>query len=517
MKMFKTGALALMLCAAALTGCLERNFIEDEGILTVDTREMVVPADMYEGPGLVTDTLYVTSNRSWSVIFDNPVDWVEADTTGHEDMARVSEITPLVFRFKDNEGSTERTATARLCCEDGEKYVTLRQEPISPRLVLTSSTDGFGSVIGDGDKLTIEFNTNVAWTASVKTGSTAKVTLSKSSGSKTGSITATVAENSDLDEKHATVVLSAAGCDPVEIPIGQLAGFPYFYFTDEVPDPENPEAPIPEHYATAGVPHYRIPIKTNSSWTAELVSVSGWPEGDVKVTASGTKSNTEIIIGFPATHDFSVAKGKIVVKVKAEGVEGEKIYTFWQEPCIKLRWWDEVNDVLVGATAATYPFSSPPLNNTYFPTSKGSANKTLMKPAELNLVLKDGGFTFTACSTQGYWRNGSTALMFGGAIGDYLKMPVIPGRRLYKIHYRWGGKLSPSASTFLLHLEDASGNAMEEASLASTSLSLKSPTSAKEPVTVDWVFPSTQAGVQYKLVADSANNFSVGDITLYYE
>ena len=116
MKQNKYIPLCLSVLASffALPSCLERQFSESESAVSVNTREILVPSDAFEGKNLVKDTLYITANRNWSVEIEPEVDWVSVDTTGWQNLAQVSEAHPLVFSFKDNGNDEERSATLNI-------------------------------------------------------------------------------------------------------------------------------------------------------------------------------------------------------------------------------------------------------------------------------------------------------------------------------------------------------------------------------------------------------------------
>ena len=46
-KLLKYGLSVIAVPALLLTGCLQRQFIEEEGVLAVNSRTRVVPADMF--------------------------------------------------------------------------------------------------------------------------------------------------------------------------------------------------------------------------------------------------------------------------------------------------------------------------------------------------------------------------------------------------------------------------------------------------------------------------------------
>ncbi len=501
MKISKFLNLALLAgTALASAGCLERNFVEDVGRISVDTREIVVPSDMYDGRNLVKDTLYVTSNRNWSVKFEDDVDWVTIDTTGHLNLARISDVTPLVFSFKDNETEAERTAQVRVTCEDGSKLITLRQEAISYRLVLLSSREGLGSVSSDKTEIPLEVNCNTDWTVKVMDGATASVTFSAPGGKYTGSVNAIVAENDEMITKDATIVISAKNCKDIEIPITQLKGIPYFRFTTE--------EGVNSIQAPTATDDYLIPIKTNTEWTAEVTSVEGYEPTTVSVVGSGTKSAETVKVTFPYTISGPV-DGKIVVRFKAEGVAAPVEFTITQKPGARIRYYDYEAKTRFNSTANA-SIVDPPFAKPYFPNSKGDALND-MKATEVTLTLRNG-LKFIAYSTAGFWQNSGTGLMFGEANGNYLKIPVIEGRKPVRMEYWWGlTRTANTANPLKLILVDPDGITVE------SNPAIELAPQAAGYSHGDFSFIGTEAGKQYKLQNNSAYNFGFGDLILYYE
>lgn len=503
MKVFKLWNLALLAgLALASSGCLERNFVEDVGVISVNTREIVVPSDLYEGRNLVKDTLYVTSNRNWSVTFEDDVDWVRLDTTGHMNLARISDVTPIVFSFDDNETEAERRVRARISCEDGDKYVNILQEPISYRLELVSSTDGFGSVSSDKTELPLEINCNTAWTAKVMSGNTAVVSFSKSSGKYSASLKAIVAENEEMITKDATIVLSATGCKDIEIPITQIAGLPYIRFQTE--------EGVNEYTAETAVSDYAIPFKSNTNWQAEIVTLEGYNETEVSIVTSGSKSATAVKVTFP--YCCGSKDGKIVVRITGDGVADPLEFTIHQKPGARIWYYNYESKTRYNSTT-TSCIQDPPMNTTYFPNSKGSA-RAEMKGTPVKITLKNG-LEFEAYSTDGYWQNSGTGLMFGQAKGDYLKFPAIEGRKLVKMYYAWGLTRTSSSTTPLkLHLIDPDGGEIES-SPSEISFEPKGTNMGFSDGT--YTFNGTLPGVSYTLENITSINFGFGDLILYYE
>lgn len=532
MRIIKFGNICLLVSLAALTGCLEREFVEEEGIMSVDTKELVVPADMYEGRNLVTDTVFVTSNRSWSAAFETDVDWVKMDTTGHQDMARISEVTPLVFRFKDNDSEDERTVKVKIFCADGDKEITLRQESIKYRLVLTSSTDGFGSIKSDGDTVKVIFNSNApGLSISSKSGSTAKMSYAATSDSGKSFeyiYKVSVAENEELVTKEGTIIVSSPKIPEekwIEIPVGQLEGYPYFRFTGEF---ENPDAP--EVKAVDGVSGIIFGIKTNTSWKAELVSSDGFKDiekydfdsaaqkwnksadgfaapGDV--VAAGVKTDATASIGFPATIAFG-SNPKIVVKFIAEGVSEPKTVTITQKPCV--RWWMGIldndhmwkNDASLGYAASdgsTWGLIYPPVSGTgALPTSSGSR---INVGKEMTFITKSG-ISFRVYTPYGMWRNSKSGIMIGrGENATWFEIPAIEGVALKSV---WLTNRAATA-TFAFEIQTFDGT---KTILADCSF-------AGQGNQKEFVVTGTTPNTAYRIISKNGSDFQIGDVIYYYE
>jgi len=529
MKIFNFGNLCLLASLAALSGCLEREFSEAEGIMSVDTRELVVPADMYEGRNLVTDTIFVTSNRSWSAAFESDVDWVKMDTTGHQDMSRISELTPLVFRFKDNEEQAERSVKVKICCADGEKEITLRQEAIKYRLALTSSTDGFESIKSDGDTVKLSFNTNTEWQISLKSGSTAKVTFPVSSGKYTTSdLLALVNENEELITKEAVLVISSPNIPEskwIEVPVGQLEGYPYFRFTDTLEDPQNPA-----FNALDGVSGLDIGIKTNTSWRAELVSLDGISSIEKKVydapsqswgasgtnavpgdvVAGGLKTAKTVNLRFPASIRFG-SDAKMVLKFIADGIAEPISVTINQKPCV--RWWMGVLDdehVFHATNALGYAASNEmtwglsfPKSNTNategLPTSSGSRNNV---GKEVTFITSSG-VSFRVYTPYGMWKNSGSGIMIGQGQGTtYIEIPAFEGFAFKKLVVTWRGT---SANTFDIQTFDGAETVLAGGSFAQKGVQTEYPVSG------------TKKNTAYRILSTGTGNIQLGDVIYYYE
>lgn len=120
----------LLLAASALLllpGCL-KTFREAEPRLEVDRSELTVKAK--SGSGYVKDTLYVSSNRSWSASVAEGSDWLDVGEGGFENPAEVFKTAPLALRCKDNTVDEERTARVLIIGAGLNKEVTVTQKAL---------------------------------------------------------------------------------------------------------------------------------------------------------------------------------------------------------------------------------------------------------------------------------------------------------------------------------------------------------------------------------------------------
>lgn len=483
--------LSALMAAVCLTGCLKFEFKEPNPVLYLSSTRVVVPSDTREGQDMVSDTLLVTSNRSWTAEFTSPVDWVEIDTSGYHIMSQASEKDPLILRFKDNDSDSERTAILQFYSAAGGKTVEICQKAISYRLELENLPEGMDSISSDGFTLPLSIKSNTDWTLSVRNGATAAVSFSQESGDHDATVDALIAENDDMFPKEGTLVISATGCRDIELPFSQEAGIPYFRLVDStfVQSPE-------------GIPNTTIKIKTNMTWYAELVSVEGYDPASIVVPATGKKTVTNVLITHPYCMDFKKT-GKIVVRFTAEGVEGSQTVTISQTPVLRMSFGELTEEAMwsigsaLNLTSSNWPLISPTYDGI-----TSSRNTAKYKEERLELKLKNG-YSMYLYSTRGLWRHSKTGLMFGGEIGNYLELPAIPDAKLYKFAYTFR-----ETSTFTGVLADATtGVEVPETNFS---------TGGQGVQTVVGPFETTP-GQTYRIVATNAQFFAIGDLILYYE
>ena len=121
----------LLIAVAAvllLPGCLKSTFREEEPRLDVDRSEVTVRAR--SGKGSVKDTLYVSGNRSWSVVIAEEAGWLSLGTEGFENPSGVLKTAPLVVICEENHADDPRSAVLVILGSGEQKTVTVRQKGI---------------------------------------------------------------------------------------------------------------------------------------------------------------------------------------------------------------------------------------------------------------------------------------------------------------------------------------------------------------------------------------------------
>ena len=111
-----------------LPGCLKSTFREEKPRLDVDRSEVTVRAR--SGTGSVKDTLYVSGNRSWSVVFAEEAGWLSLGTEGFENPSGVLKTAPLVVICEENHADDPRSAVLVILGGGEQKIVTVRQKGI---------------------------------------------------------------------------------------------------------------------------------------------------------------------------------------------------------------------------------------------------------------------------------------------------------------------------------------------------------------------------------------------------
>ena len=457
LKQFKSAILLPAVLLLSLTGCLERQFAESEAVLSPGVEEIVVPADMYEGPGLVADTLVVTSNRSWAAALQSNVDWVEIGTDESLNISQVMEDVRIPLKFKDNDTESARSVVLRLTSEAGYRDVTIRQKAIRYRLALSEGSDSRivagktsyeSSVICEPDTCVLCLNSNTAWTARILEGNTADVKLDVTSGEGIGKVKVIFGENEDPDSgKQATVVVSADGCDDIRVAVNQAVGTPYVKFIST--DFDNINVPSIGARVT-------FTVKSNVAWSMKVKdgetlqakfqvkrkTSSGtdakddagrqlYDYLDEYVAKKGEKTVTAAIFG---NTDFDADK-TIIFQMNAEGaVPAEKAMTVDKLSKVFLsfrKWPDVYSDT---GTSSTY---YQPFNMDMYGSSKCMTNNAEWECWNgYKFKMHTFGTLYPAVTspTARMCVNSAAGLNLGTSYNMIeIGLPAVPGKRIAKV------------------------------------------------------------------------------------
>lgn len=475
-----------LVCLLILTSCLEVDMKEKTGFLSPTAEEIIVPSDMKGGRNLVADTLYIESNRTWTSSLSTPADWISVETDGHRNLACISDISPVILKFKDNETDEPRSVTLRLCSEEEEKSVRITQSPIAYRLDVSLPEIDLTSLTCEKDTLFFGIETNTSWSVSLKEGSTIKATIDSTSGKYSSLVKVAISENIDrFSKKKGILVFKATGCNPLEIEMTQLEGLPYFRILSDT-----------QYTAVPGIDNAIINIQTNVDYNCEVVECVGFDASRVK-TSSGSSTDTTNQIQFGYCCDFST-EGFLKVKYSSPDLNEPIYVTITQLPVLRMLFGNPDLITVAGSAILSpdyWPFSTPVYSKV------SSSKKNAISPGtQYELTLKNG-YKVIIYSIAGIWKNSATGFMFGGKVGDWLQFPAVEGYRLVKFDYCYRG-----SNPIGMALTDTDGKIVVEGLTTGGQGSITS-----------FATPNTEAGKAYRIVANNNITFNVADIILYYE
>ena len=153
----------------------------------------VINIDFTSGGG--SKSFSITSNVSWTVTSSQ--DWCSVDPkTGKSDGG-------VSVSVDKNTSLSERTATITIQSEAGNQTIKVIQAGADPELRLNKNNLSFAAAEGN-DVFTISSNTSWSITSNQDW-----CMVSSSSGSKDGTITVNVTENTSIDSRTATITVSA--------------------------------------------------------------------------------------------------------------------------------------------------------------------------------------------------------------------------------------------------------------------------------------------------------------------
>jgi len=455
--------------ALATTSCLERVFSESEPTLSTDVKELVISSDSFEGAEILNDTIFVTSNRSWSANFVEDVDWVSLDDEENLNLSKCSKVFPLVVRFSDNKAEVDRTATLRISTEFASKEIKITQRAIAYRLVLGEGTDERVSTTAtcytaeagaEEDSFVLKVNSNMPWTAKILSSSTALVSLDKTEGQGIEDLTVSFKDNDDREnEKSATVLISSKGSDDLKVEFKQAKSEPFARVLSTDFDGRNVSSMGGRVVFT---------IKSNADF---VVKVKDGEElkGGIQVARrdqSGAQMKDEtdrLLYDYPSSYAFQ--KGTSTVTVACFGntdFDNDKTITFQliaEEKTVKEQTLtlDKLSKVFVGfrkyphtydaAGACDLERNYDPFNiNLWVSTRCPSNNPEIDAFNGYHFVMHTFGTCYpTANATaRTYLGSGKGLVMGAGYHYTCVTLPAVPGKKLSAVTV---GNGSTSVST----------------------------------------------------------------------
>jgi len=488
---------ALLTTVFAAVSCLEQSFVESNPLIEPDTEEVHAPCDLITNE-TVTSTLTIKSNRAWSATLPDGCDWVRLSSMQDNNLANITLDYPIKLEFDNNEGG-ERTADLLIKTNYEEKVVTIRQDAITPRLIVTSSKY-IDNIDSEGGTFKVDVLSNVRWACAVDKGSTASISLDRVSGKYNSSINVTVGETIDqTNMSKGRVRFRAEGCEDQVVELIQQNADPYFLFPD-----------FPDRKIYSIGEEFTFPIKTNTSWVVTIdegieriktFSTSSGGKSFSSGSVSGTKENTSISILTTGNSDpDNYAEIKLTFKPNGG------------DPVPLTLTIDKLShmNVVFNAPGKSFdsPFQSPTKGS--FSTS-GNSRKWAGEHYPLQCYNPDVVFYITTPSAEndgGVWRNSSQGFRAGGTCGTdirdknmvFFDLPVVPGKALAKVRivngYNARYDIRASDNSTVSGGEEKSTSVVGEA--------------------LEWELSGTLKDTQYYLVSPTGG-VALHEIELWYE
>ena len=422
----------------AVVGCTQDNLLdsdlsEADAALNMDKTEIRVEGASYVEGESIIDTLWVRSNRSWSLEAEENASWFTISRNSGINLGKVTKEWPVVFTFEENLNPQERTANVHLTIDGETVTVPVIQGKFIPVLEIESEYDY--ELPETGGEIEIEVVCNNNWTATVDGESTAEVILSAAEGYKSNCLYIEVSATYDAKtDKSAKVILSAPGSEDVEIHITQAKCLPYFMLDEELNNPE---------VSLAAVKH-EIFIDTNVPWTATLPSDT--PDriklylNDQATGQASVKGTPEdkLFIEFPeATFDTGHATVKFITRSNT-GSELTDEMTFTRDAClfIPFRKWPDNNG---WSSHATY-LTGVSTNKYDIPRTVANSNDYLAKEENNHAYTGTdaSGFSyyFFAGTEDAMFRSEACGLVIGSITQNpafFIRFPAVRGKSLKKV------------------------------------------------------------------------------------
>lgn len=417
----------VLLAALAVSSCLVQNFEETDPIIQPDMEVIQVPCDLISNE-LVTSSFNIRSNRAWSATLSEGCDWVRVSSMEDNNLANISLDYPIRLEFENNEGE-EREAELLIRTNYDEKKVLIRQDAITPRLLI-SSLKYVDNIAPEGGTFQVDILSNVRWVCSVDGSSTATLSTDRNSGKSNSSVTVTVGESIDqTNMSKGRLRFQAAGCEDQVVEFVQQSANPYIVITS-----------YPERYLYSIGESFSIDIKANSDWTGSIVKgaeyissfkVGGSTANISSGTFSGTKADKTITIQTIGNSNPDQL-ADLVLSFTANGGE-----TF-ELPLQIDKMSHILFDFMPGGKTFESPFKSPTKGS--FATS-GNSPKWGGERVTLQCFNENITMYITTPASSGVWRNSSQGFRAGASLGTdirepdmtFIELPVVPGKALAKV------------------------------------------------------------------------------------
>ncbi len=454
----------------------------------------------------VSDTLWVESNRSWSIMIpESDQDWLSLSVSEYVNVTGEVQSYPLVVTGSRNLKSEVRNSILTVFasgCDPVE--VPVRQNSYEPVLKL-ECLNGDNKLNFTADTCHMVVRSNLSWALEVDSESSVDVKLSAVKGTGVKLVQARFPYNFDDERGRAVIIcVTSEGQEKSSVELFQRQSESFFKLGEWRDGRQNPL-----------LPKIHIPLESNSAWSAEIVSSTF---ANARLEPS---SGEATIAGFDfvADHGFDpeVDEKYAVVKIHRDAKE-DIVVNFSQEGCIHLKFLSynpEYNAKYTDPTASYMPYLPYDWmwvshDEETFPISAGVRE---FAGQEVNLEMK-GGYVFTTFGkTNGVWyRSRKEGLQIGKSLNDYIKFPAIEGMRLSRMLFESSALAS---TTYTVRTEDGSSiiKGGEKTSTSEFSMIYEEYNDVKEAI-----FPHTQENTRYRMNLESVGAcISIKELCLFYE
>lgn len=454
----------------------------------------------------VSDTLWIHSNRSWSVrIPEDDCEWLSSSACEFVNVTGEIHSYPLLITGLRNFGKESRTSNLTIFASGCDPIVVpVVQEAFEPVLKL-ECLSGDNRLDYAADTCHLVVRSNIDWTIEIEPGTSVDVTLTASKGTGVKIVQACFPYNFD-DERGrvATATVSSEGLEKSSVELYQRQSETFFCLGEWNDGMQNPL-----------LPKIHIPLESNSRWSAEIVSTTYANARLEPSSGDATISGFDFIAdhGFdPGLHEKSA-----VVKIHREGKEDITV-SFSQEGCIHLKFLSynpEYNAKYTDPTASYMPYLPYDWmwvshDEETFPIAAGTRE---FADKEVDLVM-NGGYVFTVYGkTNGVWyRERKEGFQIGKYLNDYIKFPAIEGMRLSRMLFE-SSALAPT--TYTVRTEDGATiiKGGEKTATSEYTMIYSEYNDVKEHI-----FPDTQENTRYRMNLESVGAcISIKELCLFYE